>query len=130
MTESWNDHAECWGDNADVNLYADRAFTSLVAQIDIVNANRKSKRVLDFGCGTGLLAERVAPYVHELVAVDTSEKMIAVLKSKDIRKVAADNPAREFYESLGMAPCPERPYIVQAAVFNRLIEETQAPGPG
>ncbi len=41
-------------------------------------------------------------------------------------KVAADNPARGFYESLGMAPCPDRPYIVQAAVFNRLVEATSA----
>lgn len=89
MTEAWNDHAEGWDDNADVNLYADRAFASLVAQTGIGNECWKSTRVLDFGCGTGLLAEKVAPHVHELVAVDTSVKMIAVLKNKDVRNVTA-----------------------------------------
>ncbi len=41
-------------------------------------------------------------------------------------KVAANSPARGFYESLGMAPCPDRPYIVQAEAFSRLIDETSA----
>ena len=36
-----------------------------------------------------MLAEKVAPHVHELVAVDTSVKMIEVLKSKDVRNVTA-----------------------------------------
>ncbi|WP_345984413.1 class I SAM-dependent methyltransferase [Sulfurimonas sp. HSL-1656] len=38
--------------------------------------------VLDFGAGTGLLTYRVAPHVHAVTAVDTSEKMLEVLKSK------------------------------------------------
>ena len=38
--------------------------------------------VLDFGAGTGLLTYRVAPHVHSVTAVDTSEKMLEVLQSK------------------------------------------------
>lgn len=89
MPETWNDQADSWDGNAVVKLYADRAFASLVAEIDICNASWKSKRVLDFGCGTGLLAEKVAPHVNELIAVDTSEKMIAVLEGKGIPNVTA-----------------------------------------
>lgn len=89
MTDTWNDHADGWDDNADVKLYADRAFASLVAKAGICNAGWTSKRVLDFGCGTGLLAQKVAPYVNELVAVDTSEAMIAVLTDKNIPNVIA-----------------------------------------
>ncbi len=89
MTENWNEHASSWDDNRDVKFYADKAFASLVAQTDLSGAGWTSKRVLDFGCGTGLLAQKVAPYVGELIAVDTSEKMIAVLENKNIPNVVA-----------------------------------------
>ena len=39
-------------------------------------------RVLDFGCGTGLLTEKIAPLVNEIVAIDSSPKMIEVLRKK------------------------------------------------
>ncbi|MDA0367290.1 MAG: class I SAM-dependent methyltransferase [Proteobacteria bacterium] len=89
MTDDWNDYADDWDNSGDVKLYADRAFASLVSNIDLRAPIWKSKRVLDFGCGTGLLAEKVAPYVRELIAVDTSDKMIAVLKRKTLDKVTA-----------------------------------------
>ena len=85
MTDNWNEHASSWDDKPEVKLYADKAFASLVAQTDLRGAGWTSKRVLDFGCGTGLLAQKVAPYVGELIAVDTSEKMIAVLGPVDIQ---------------------------------------------
>jgi SAM-dependent methyltransferase len=89
MSEDWNEHASRWDDNPDVKIYANKAFTSLVALTDLCGKDWTSKRVLDFGSGTGLLAEKVAPYVGELVAVDTSERMIAVLKNKNMPNVAA-----------------------------------------
>lgn len=38
--------------------------------------------IMDFGAGTGLLTERLAPYVKKIVAVDVSESMIARLAEK------------------------------------------------
>jgi len=38
--------------------------------------------VLDFGAGTGLISAYVAPRVHKIVAVDTSEAMLAELSAK------------------------------------------------
>lgn len=89
MTDDWNDYADGWDDNSDVRRYASRAFTTLDEHLDICGENWRSKRVLDFGCGTGLLAEKIAPYVAEVVAVDTSENMIAVLQAKNLRNVRA-----------------------------------------
>jgi SAM-dependent methyltransferase len=89
MTDSWNEHADGWDDNPAVNHYADQAFVSLNARFDMSGARWASGRVLDFGCGTGLLAEKIAPHVHEVIAVDTSDKMIAVLQGKGIRNITA-----------------------------------------
>ncbi len=89
MTDDWNDYADGWDDNSDVRRYASRAFTTLDEHLDIRGKNWRSKRVLDFGCGTGLLAERIAPHVEEVVAVDTSENMIAVLQAKNLPNVRA-----------------------------------------
>jgi predicted TPR repeat methyltransferase len=89
MTETWDEHADGWDNNPDVKFYADLAFASLVSTADIRDSDWKSKRVLDFGCGTRLLAQQVAPYVFELIAVDTSEKMIAVVENRHIPNVIA-----------------------------------------
>lgn len=45
--------------------------------------------ILDFGCGTGLVLQRVADDVHAAVGVDSSEGMIHVLHEKAIKKVTA-----------------------------------------
>lgn len=46
-----------------------------------VKLNRDME-VLDFGCGTGLLALELQPLVHELTCVDSSAGMLKVLSSK------------------------------------------------
>jgi cyclopropane fatty-acyl-phospholipid synthase-like methyltransferase len=50
----------------------------------IVNAIKldSSMHVMDFGSGTGLLLERVAPYVGKITAVDVSSSMNAQLHAK------------------------------------------------
>lgn len=42
----------------------------------------KGMHLLDFGAGTGLLLERVAPYVEKITAVDISKAMIEQLEQK------------------------------------------------
>lgn len=41
-----------------------------------------SDTVLDFGCGTGLLANEIAEYVNEIHAIDLSSKMITIAEKK------------------------------------------------
>lgn len=46
-----------------------------------LNLNRKMD-VMDFGCGTGLVTLRLAPLVRSITAVDSSQGMLDVLKTK------------------------------------------------
>jgi len=75
MSDSWDDYAEGWGSNADVILYSEKAYESLCEVL-----NPEGLTILDFGCGTGLLTEKLAQPSHRVVALDPSEKMISVLK--------------------------------------------------
>ncbi|MDA4848800.1 class I SAM-dependent DNA methyltransferase [Hoeflea poritis] len=89
MSGTWDEHARDWDDNPDVRAYADKAFASLKEHTGpAIGANRYG-RVLDFGCGTGLLSEKLAPVAGQIVAIDTSSAMIDVLKSKSIENVIA-----------------------------------------
>lgn len=82
MSEGWDEYAEGWDSNKDVIEYSEKAFSSL---LDAVNLN--GLRVLDFGCGTGLLAEKISPLAKELVALDSSAKMISILHAKGLPNV-------------------------------------------
>lgn len=51
-----------------------------------VAAGGRARRVLDVGCGTGILLRRLAhrlPEADELVGIDAAEGMIAIAKSKE-----------------------------------------------
>jgi predicted TPR repeat methyltransferase len=82
MTEGWDEFADGWDSNRHVIAYSEKAFKSILDAINI-----DGSRVLDFGCGTGLLTERISPLVKEVVALDSSEKMILVLASKELSNV-------------------------------------------
>lgn len=82
MSDSWDDYADGWDANSDVIAYAKKAFDSLCQF-----KSPQGLKVLDFGCGTGLLTEKIAREASSVVAVDTSAKMIDVLKGKNIANV-------------------------------------------
>ena len=87
MTQnSWDEAATGWDTRADTRLYAERAFESWNRKIAPLVSDLTESRVLDFGCGTGLLTEKLAPLCGHIVAVDTSAKMIDVLRSKIVDK--------------------------------------------
>jgi len=82
MSESWDDYAAEWNDNRDAILYSIKAFNSLTETI-----NPKGLNILDFGCGTGLLTEKISPIADNIVALDSSKKMIGVLQSKNLPNI-------------------------------------------
>ena len=82
MSNSWDDYAEGWDSNQDVRSYSQKAFESLTTEIDI-----QGLRVLDFGCGTGLLTEKMVPFAENIVALDSSEKMCSILRKKGLKNV-------------------------------------------
>lgn len=81
------EHAEIWDGDEDARFFAAEALTSLLGHVDLRQPEWKQRRVLDFGCGTGLLTEQLAPLVREVVAVDISAAMLSVLRSKNLGNV-------------------------------------------
>ncbi len=47
----------------------------------------ENSNLLDFGCGTGLLTEKLSPIANHIVALDTSSKMLTVLTGKNLPNV-------------------------------------------
>jgi len=45
-------------------------------------AYTKEMHIIDFGSGTGLLTQEIAPYIKKITAVDMSDAMIEVLREK------------------------------------------------
>lgn len=81
MSESWDDYAATWDEGAPA-LYADEAAASLRHRATVLGLPLAGARVLDFGCGTGLLSERLASDVGRIVALDPSKAMIERLNTK------------------------------------------------
>jgi 2-polyprenyl-3-methyl-5-hydroxy-6-metoxy-1,4-benzoquinol methylase len=81
-SDEWDDHAVGWDANKDVRVFAEKAFESLRAKIAPLMPNLADVRILDFGCGTGILSEKLAPLCGHIIAVDASAGMIDVLRKK------------------------------------------------
>jgi 2-polyprenyl-3-methyl-5-hydroxy-6-metoxy-1,4-benzoquinol methylase len=86
MSENWDEYAEGWNENPDVIAYSKQAYESLLNVKDITDLS-----VLDFGCGTGLLTEKIATDAESVVAIDPSKKMTQVLLNKNIKNVSVIN---------------------------------------
>ncbi|MBP9012619.1 MAG: class I SAM-dependent methyltransferase [Smithella sp.] len=55
--------------------------------------------VLDFGCGTGLLTLRLAPFVKSVTGTDTSQGMLDVLKAKADKQGQTNVYTRQIRDS-------------------------------
>lgn len=84
----WDDYAAGWDSDEHARAYAAAAFDSLQRRLadptasEHVPLDLSAAHVLDFGCGTGLLTERLAHLARSVVAVDTSRAMLDVLDAK------------------------------------------------
>ena len=93
MRDEWKAHAEIWDQNDDARFFSEQAFSSLIEHVDLHDEAWRARRVFDFGCGTGLLTQQLAPWVAEVVALDASPAMLEVLRAKaipNVRVVGAD----------------------------------------
>jgi len=92
-TCEWDEFAPGWDSNDDVRTYAAMAFDSWNRKVGPMVGDLPNCRALDFGCGTGLMTEKLAPICGQVLAVDTSAKMLDVLRQKisdmDISNVTA-----------------------------------------
>jgi len=81
--ESWEELASTWDVRDEVIAFADRAHASLLERRGSL-FGAPDLRALDFGAGSGLLTERMAPLCAAIVAVDTSPRMLEVLDRKGL----------------------------------------------
>lgn len=78
----WDECATSWESDDGPRAYARAAFDSLLAEVDRRGFDLAGSRVCDFGCGTGLLTERLADSCAHIDAVDTSSAMLEVARAK------------------------------------------------
>ncbi len=82
VDDEWDGYADDWDHHEGTRAYARAAFGSLLTLLGGSGIDLAGARVVDFGCGTGLLTERLVDGGAQVVAVDTSPAMLAVLDAK------------------------------------------------
>lgn len=78
MPDLFNEKSKDWDTNDRVRNLSSAIGSAILKQITF----NDSMHVMDFGAGTGLISSHIAPLVEKIVAVDTSEAMLAKLASK------------------------------------------------
>jgi len=84
MSNKWDECAENWEQDATAAMFTAKVFEQLQVLVSI-----EGLKVLDFGCGTGALTQKLSPLAKEIVALDSSEKMIEQLDAKELSNVEA-----------------------------------------
>ena len=78
----WDQYAASWDTDSGPRVYAAAAYASLQRVLSDAGAALEGARVIDFGCGTGLLTERLVAAGSTVHAVDTSPAMLDILDTK------------------------------------------------
>lgn len=86
----WDEHADGWDEDSAARAYASAVYRSLVDALASHGLSLDGAVICDFGCGTGLLTERMFGPACLIDAVDTSAAMLAVLADK-IERLGASN---------------------------------------
>lgn len=78
MSDHFNEKAKDWDANEMVTQLSSAIGPLILNQIPLDDR----MQVMDFGAGTGLISSHIAPFVHEITAVEISEAMLEKLVAK------------------------------------------------
>ena len=78
----WDAVAAEWDDSEAVRAYAAAAFESLERIAEANAMSLDGARVTDFGCGTGVLTERLVAAGADVLAIDSSPAMLSAVDRK------------------------------------------------
>jgi 2-polyprenyl-3-methyl-5-hydroxy-6-metoxy-1,4-benzoquinol methylase len=78
----WDSYASSWDTDSGARGYAVAALASLHDVLNDTDIAMAGARVIDFGCGTGLLTELMVAGGASVHAVDTSTAMLEVVANK------------------------------------------------
>jgi SAM-dependent methyltransferase len=105
----WDRYAACWDTDSAARAYAAAAFASLQRVLSGAGAALDGAMVIDFGCGTGLLTERLVAAGSTVHAVDTSAAMLDILDAKITRhrwdRVRTDTSLPAEREAFDLVVC-------------------------
>lgn len=111
MASSFDERAQTWDEEPRrVQLAAD-IFAALERRISL----QRDWTALDYGCGTGLLTLALAPRVRRVVAVDSSQGMLAVLAEKIRAAGIAD--VEPLLADFSKDPLPPGPFDLVASAM-------------
>lgn len=79
----FNQKAQEWDSSSMRQSIAQNAYNAIISTITL----NKEDSVIDFGAGTGLLSRQIASHVKELLAIDSSEKMLEKLDEFKINNI-------------------------------------------
>ncbi len=86
---TWDDEAATWDHNPAVRRYALAAFETTKQHLHDNHTSLSGSRVLDFGCGTGLLTAAMAGEAASVIGLDPSASMVDQLRHKALANVTA-----------------------------------------
>jgi 2-polyprenyl-3-methyl-5-hydroxy-6-metoxy-1,4-benzoquinol methylase len=118
MSRYFDDKATDWDADALRKQLSAAIGTSIVTHVPL----HERMEVLDFGAGTGLISAHVAPYVRRIVAVDTSQGMLAALADKAELRGKVEPRCVDITAQ----PLDERFDLVMSAMAMHHVRDTEA----
>ena len=79
---TWDAEADTWDTQEGTGEYSEWVHPKFWQASGLDRSNAKAMKVLDFGCGTGLLTEKLQKECGHVVSVDASPKMVAGVEKK------------------------------------------------
>jgi 2-polyprenyl-3-methyl-5-hydroxy-6-metoxy-1,4-benzoquinol methylase len=118
MSRYFDDKAADWDADALRKELSSAIGTSIVTHVPL----HERMEVMDFGAGTGLISAHVAPHVRRIVAVDTSEGMLAALADKAELRGRVESRCVD----ITARPLDERFDLVMSAMAMHHVRDTEA----